>query len=179
MKVVVQRVLRAKVTVDSQEVNSIKNGLCLLVGLHKFDQRTDIDYMLVSLINLISIFNCKMVQKILKLRLFDDEGKKWHANVVDMGYEILSISQFTLCYKLKGNKLDFHQAMPGDNARQNYQYFLDSLKNFYSETKIKDGVFGGKMEVEILNDGPVTVQLESGEKNSSDIYNEKLDVKLN
>ncbi|XP_050520369.1 D-aminoacyl-tRNA deacylase-like isoform X3 [Daktulosphaira vitifoliae] len=143
MKVVVQRVLRAKVTVDSQEVNSIKNGLCLLVGLHKFDQRTDIDYMLVSLINLISIFNCKMVQKILKLRLFDDEGKKWHANVVDMGYEILSISQFTLCYKLK------------------------------------DGVFGGKMEVEILNDGPVTVQLESGEKNSSDIYNEKLDVKLN
>ncbi|XP_050531184.1 D-aminoacyl-tRNA deacylase-like isoform X1 [Daktulosphaira vitifoliae] len=164
MKVVVQRVLRAKVTVDSQEVNSIKNGLCLLVGLHKFDQRTDIDY---------------MVQKILKLRLFDDEGKKWHANVVDMGYEILSISQFTLCYKLKGNKLDFHQAMPGDNARQNYQYFLDSLKNFYSETKIKDGVFGGKMEVEILNDGPVTVQLESGEKNSSDIYNEKLDVKLN
>ncbi|XP_050433936.1 D-aminoacyl-tRNA deacylase [Adelges cooleyi] len=153
MKVVVQRVLKAKVSVDGQEVNSITKGLCLLVGLHKSDQQSDINY---------------MVQKILKLRLFDKDEKKWHSSVVDMGYEILSISQFTLCYKLKGNKLDFHYAMPGDAARQNYQYFLESLKKSYDETKIKDGVFGGKMEVEIVNDGPVTVQLETSEKTISE-----------
>lgn len=77
------------------------------------------------------------IQKILKLRLFDQNDKKWHCNVIDMNYEILSISQFTLCYKLKGTKLDFHNAMPGNLARQNYQYFLDTLCKHYCESKIK------------------------------------------
>ncbi|VVC41799.1 D-Tyr tRNAtyr deacylase-like domain,D-aminoacyl-tRNA deacylase DTD [Cinara cedri] len=145
MKVVVQRVLRAKVSVDGFEINSISKGLCLLVGFQKTDGKNDVD---------------AMVQKILKLRLFDDGEKKWHCNVSDMNYEILSISQFTLCYKLKGNKLDFHMAMPGDLALQNYQYFLNSLRKHYDESKVKDGAFGKNMEVEIVNDGPVTVQLE-------------------
>ncbi|XP_026810677.1 D-aminoacyl-tRNA deacylase [Rhopalosiphum maidis] len=145
MKVVVQRVLRAKVSVDGREVNSITKGLCLLVGLQKTDQKNDID---------------DMVQKILKLRLFNQDEKKWHCNVMDMSYEILSISQFTLCYKLKGNKLDFHMAMPGGLALQNYQYFLETLRKHYNPSKIKDGAFGEMMEVEIVNDGPVTVQLE-------------------
>jgi len=77
------------------------------------------------------------VQKILKLRLFNQDEKKWHCNVMDMSYEILSISQFTLCYKLKGNKLDFHMAMPGDLAKQNYQYFLETLRKNYNQSKIK------------------------------------------
>jgi len=77
------------------------------------------------------------VQKILKLRLFDCNEKKWDCNVTDMNYEILSISQFTLCYKLKGNKLDFHMAMPGHLAQKNYQYFLDTLRKHYQESKIK------------------------------------------
>ncbi|XP_025192370.1 D-aminoacyl-tRNA deacylase isoform X1 [Melanaphis sacchari] len=145
MKVVVQRVLRAKVSVDGHEVNSITKGLCLLVGLQKTDEKNDID---------------AMVQKILKLRLFNQDEKKWHCNVMDMNYEILSISQFTLCYKLKGNKLDFHMAMPSGLAMQNYQYFLDTLRKHYNPNKIKDGAFGEMMEVEIVNDGPVTVQLE-------------------
>lgn len=80
---------------------------------------------------------CYRVQKILKLRLFNKDDKKWHSNVVDMNYEILSISQFTLCYKLKGTKLDFHNAMPGNLARENYQYFLDTLRKHYSESKVK------------------------------------------
>ncbi|XP_022172431.1 D-tyrosyl-tRNA(Tyr) deacylase [Myzus persicae] len=145
MKVVVQRVSRAKISVAGHEVNSITKGLCLLVGLQKTDEKTDID---------------AMVQKILKLRIFDQDEKKWHCNVVDMSYEILSISQFTLCYKLKGNKLDFHMAMPGNLARQNYQYFLETLHKHYNPDKVKDGSFGEKMEVELVNDGPVTVQLE-------------------
>jgi len=77
------------------------------------------------------------VQKILKLRLFDKDDKKWHCNVMDMSYEILSISQFTLCYKLKGNKLDFHMAMPGSLALQDYQYFLETLRSNYNPSKIK------------------------------------------
>lgn len=77
------------------------------------------------------------MQKILKLRLFDQGDKKWHSNVTEMNYEILSISQFTLCYKLKGNKLDFHMAMPGDLAQQSYQYFLETLRKHYGEDKIK------------------------------------------
>lgn len=77
------------------------------------------------------------VQKILKLRLFDHDKKKWHCNVTEMNYEILSISQFTLCYKLKGNKLDFHMAMPGNLAQHYYQYFLDTLRTHYNENKIK------------------------------------------
>lgn len=77
------------------------------------------------------------VQKILKLRLFDHNEKKWHCNVTDMNYEILSISQFTLCYKLKGNKLDFQMAMPGHLAQQNYEYFLDTLRKHYNESKVK------------------------------------------
>ncbi|NP_001156226.1 D-tyrosyl-tRNA(Tyr) deacylase 1 [Acyrthosiphon pisum] len=145
MKVVIQRVSRAKISVGGHEVNSITKGLCLLVGLQKTDKKKDID---------------DMVQKILKLRLFDQDEKKWHCNVMDMSYEILSISQFTLCYKLKGNKLDFHMAMPGNLAMQNYQYFLETLRTNYNPSKIKDGAFGEMMEVEIVNDGPVTVQLE-------------------
>lgn len=77
------------------------------------------------------------VQKILKLRFFDHDEKKWHCNVTEMNYEILSISQFTLCYKLKGNKLDFHMAMPGNLALENYQYFLNTLRKHYNENKIK------------------------------------------
>lgn len=126
-------------------MSSIANGLCLLVGLQKTDEKKDID---------------AMVQKILKLRLFDRGEKKWHCNVTEINYEILSISQFTLCYKLKGNKLDFHMAMPGNLALQNYTYFLDTLRKHYDGTKIKDGAFGKQMEVEIVNDGPVTIQLE-------------------
>lgn len=145
MKVVVQRVSRAKISVGEYEVNSITKGLCLLVGLQKTDEKKDID---------------AMVQKILKLRLFDQDEKKWHCNVMDMSYEILSISQFTLCYKLKGNKLDFHMTMPGNIALEKYQYFLETLRKNYNPSKIKDGAFGEMMEVEIVNDGPVTVQLE-------------------
>lgn len=77
------------------------------------------------------------VNKILKLRLFDNGEKKWHYSVSDMSYEILSISQFTLCYKLKGNKLDFHMTMPGNLAQESYQYFLNTLRKSYDESKIK------------------------------------------
>lgn len=82
-------------------------------------------------------------------------------SVKDLQLEILSISQFTLYYKLKGNKPDFHHAMSGDKAKELYNKLLQKLGNDYDSTKIKDGVFGAMMEVTIQNSGPVTIEIES------------------
>ena len=78
-----------------------------------------------------------------------------------MQYEILCISQFTLYYHLKGNKPDFHAAMPGGQSQEFYNSFLDIMRKLYDPTKIKDGQFGAMMQVNIQNDGPVTLELES------------------
>lgn len=82
-------------------------------------------------------------------------------SVKDQQLEILSISQFTLYYKLKGNKPDFHHAMSGEAAKDLYDKFLLKLGADYEPTKIKDGVFGAMMEVTIQNSGPVTIEIES------------------
>ncbi|XP_052769435.1 D-aminoacyl-tRNA deacylase 1-like isoform X2 [Mya arenaria] len=105
-----------------------------------------------------------VARKILSLRLFDAEnGKKWDKSVVDKEYEVLCVSQFTLHRILKGNKLDFHDAMGPDLAPQFYENFLQLMKQNYAEDKIKNGVFGADMQVHIQNDGPVTIPLESPE----------------
>ena len=78
-----------------------------------------------------------------------------------MNFEILCISQFTLYYKLKGNKPDFHHAMSGDKAKEMYDLLLETLGKEYNADKIKDGVFGAMMNVQIFNDGPVTIEIES------------------
>lgn len=82
-------------------------------------------------------------------------------SVKDMNYEILCISQFTLYYKLKGNKPDFHHAMGGERAKEMYDQLLVTLGKDHSPEKIKDGVFGAMMNVQIFNDGPVTIEIES------------------
>lgn len=82
-------------------------------------------------------------------------------SVKDQQLEILSISQFTLYYKLKGNKPDFHHAMSGEAAKELYNKLLQKLGNDYDPTRIKDGVFGAMMEVSIQNSGPVTIEIES------------------
>lgn len=82
-------------------------------------------------------------------------------SVKEMTFEILCISQFTLYYKLKGNKPDFHHAMSGEKAKEMYDQLLATLGKDYSPDKIKDGVFGAMMNVQIFNDGPVTIEIES------------------
>uniref|UniRef100_A0A7N5JFV3 D-aminoacyl-tRNA deacylase 1 n=1 Tax=Ailuropoda melanoleuca TaxID=9646 RepID=A0A7N5JFV3_AILME len=102
------------------------------------------------------------VRKILNLRVFEDEsGKHWAKSVMDKQYEVLCISQFTLQCVLKGNKPDFHLAMPTEQAESFYNSFLEQLRKTYRPELIKDGTFGAYMQVHIQNDGPVTIELES------------------
>lgn len=111
------------------------------------------------------------MRKILNLRLFENDGKRWNKSVQDEKLEILCVSQFTLYHRLKGNKPDFHLAMQGVAAEELYNKFLDTLKSEYESDKVKDGKFGAYMQVSIVNDGPVTLELESkgvGENKSTE-----------
>ncbi|KAK8776056.1 hypothetical protein V5799_030598 [Amblyomma americanum] len=122
-------------------------GLCVLVGIHRDDTEDDIDY---------------IVRKVLNLKLFDDDGgKRWKQSTRDLQFEVLCVSQFTLYGTLKGNKPDFHLAMEGDRSKQFYERFLHKIRAEYREDLVKDGEFGALMKVDIQNDGPVTLEIES------------------
>ncbi|XP_078505087.1 D-aminoacyl-tRNA deacylase 1 [Lissotriton helveticus] len=102
-----------------------------------------------------------MVRKVLNLRLFEDEGgKAWCKSVMDKQFEVLCISQFTLQCILKGNKPDFHMAMPSEHAEPFYNDIVEQLRKAYKPELVKDGKFGAYMQVHIQNDGPVTIELE-------------------
>ncbi|EDV95088.1 D-aminoacyl-tRNA deacylase isoform X1 [Drosophila grimshawi] len=158
MRAVIQRVKAAKVTVLDELVSSIGPGLCVLVGIKTSDTATDVEY---------------LVRKILALRLFEDEGKRWQKSVKDLELDILCVSQFTLYHRLKGNKPDFSGAMKGEEANQLYNQFLDRLRQSYVSSKIKDGKFGAYMQVHIENDGPVTIELESPQSKRAEECAEK------
>lgn len=149
MKAVIQRVTSASVTVDGTVISSIGNGICVLIGIKRGDTLDDLKY---------------IVRKILNTKLFENGNKKWSASVMDKKYEILCVSQFTLYHVLKGNKLDFHRAMPAQESEQFYNNFLNELGKNYKPELIKDGIFGAMMEVSIQNSGPVTLEIESPSK---------------
>ncbi|XP_059469161.1 D-aminoacyl-tRNA deacylase 1 isoform X1 [Neocloeon triangulifer] len=147
MRALIQRVRRAQVSVNGEIVSSIEKGLCVLIGICRDDGPVDLEY---------------IVRKILNVRLFDDDsGVRWKSSVKDKQGEILCISQFTLYHELKGNKPDFHNSMGPDAARSFYDNFLAELRKHYKSELVKDGKFGEYMQVEIENDGPVTIMLES------------------
>ncbi|XP_076636111.1 D-aminoacyl-tRNA deacylase [Colletes latitarsis] len=147
MKAVIQRVTNASVSVDGEIISNIGKGLCILIGIKREDSMEDMKY---------------IVRKILNTKIFDgDNGKKWSASVMDKQYEILCISQFTLYHSLKGNRLDFHRAMPAQDSESFYNKFLTELSRNYKPELIKDGKFGAMMEVNIQNSGPVTLEIES------------------
>ncbi|KAM3865282.1 D-aminoacyl-tRNA deacylase 1 [Diretmus argenteus] len=147
MRAIVQRVTKASVTVGDEQVCSIGRGLCVLLGISVEDTQKDVDY---------------IVRKILNLRLFEDEnGRAWSKSVMDRELEVLCVSQFTLQCILKGNKPDFHSAMPAELAQPFYNNILENMRSTYKPELIKDGKFGAYMQVHIQNDGPVTVELTS------------------
>lgn len=146
MRAIIQRVTTASVSVDGEVISSIGKGLCVLLGISKYDTSKEIEY---------------MVRKILNLRVFDDNGQRWKKSVVDKNLEILCVSQFTLQAVLKGNKPDYHLAMGGDQSETFYQDFLQHMRSAYRPDAIKDGKFGAYMQVQIQNDGPVTISLET------------------
>ncbi|XP_063241952.1 D-aminoacyl-tRNA deacylase 1 [Bacillus rossius redtenbacheri] len=151
MKAVIQRVIRSSVSVEDEVISSIGRGLCVFIGISRDDTKKDMEF---------------IARKILSLRLFEDAtGRKWGAGAKDRRLEVLCVSQFTLCSALKGNKLDFHDAMPSDRSQQFYDEFLALLRSNYEADLVKDGKFGAYMEVNIVNDGPVTVEIESPRRN--------------
>ena len=145
MKVVVQRSLNSSVEVDKKIVGSISKGLVILVGFNKNDTIESLDY---------------MINKILKLRIFDDENGIMNKSILDIDGEILSISQFTLYAETKksGNRPSYSNAMSGSEAIKLYDKFNERLKE---KVKVSTGIFGADMKVNICNDGPVTIIIEN------------------
>lgn len=144
MKIVVQRVKRASVTNDHIQ-NKINKGYCLLVGVGKDSTKADVDV---------------LAKKIVNARLFEDDNGKLNLNVQQVEGEILSISQFTLYADVKkGNRPGFSNSMNPDEANELYEKFNTALRA--NGIEVKTGEFGTDMEVEIINDGPVTIIYES------------------
>ncbi len=145
MKIVIQRVSEANVKVDGKIVGEIGKGLMLLVGIDENDEKTDADW---------------LVQKVLNLRIFGDEDDKLNLSVKDISGEILCISQFTLIadYK-KGNRPSFIKAAKPDKAVPLFDYFKEEITK--SGLKTESGIFGADMKVSLINDGPVTIVMDS------------------
>ncbi len=144
MRVVVQRSKNSSVSVDNKVVGSIDKGMVLLVGFTHTDTKEDIDY---------------IVKKVLNLRIFDDENGVMNLSVKDTNGKILSISQFTLqADTRKGNRPSYINAMGGEEAIKLYEEFNDELRK---EVEVETGIFGAEMDVNIRNDGPVTIIIDS------------------
>lgn len=147
MRVVVQRVAHASCTVDQKVTGSISKGYMLLVGFCATDSKEIVE---------------KMVSKIIKLRIFEDEDQKMNRSLMDVQGSILSISQFTLYANAKkGNRPSFIDAAKPDIAIPLYDYFNECIKN--NGVPVETGIFGADMKIELLNDGPVTILLDSEE----------------
>lgn len=147
MKVVIQRVRHASCTIDSQITGSIDQGFCVLVGFTQSDTEAVVD---------------KVVKKIVSLRVFSDEEGKMNRSLLDMGGKILSISQFTLYADCKkGNRPGFTRAARPEQAIPLYEYFNQAIAS--AGIPVETGVFGADMQIELCNDGPVTIVLDSEE----------------
>tara|TARA_B100000925_G_scaffold289272_1_gene271789 strand:+ start:1521 stop:1976 length:456 start_codon:yes stop_codon:yes gene_type:complete len=144
MKVVLQRVKTASVKVDNNEISKIDNGLLLLWGIEKGDVETDIE---------------NLTRKIINLRIFSDEQGKMNKSIVDIGGEILLVSQFTLNANIqKGNRPSFINSEEPDIAEKMIEKVAIELSNSLT---VKQGIFGAFMEVSLINDGPLTMFIES------------------
>ena len=143
MKLVIQRVNSASVTIENKIYSSINKGLLVFFGVEKDDSEDMLEY---------------FAQKLLKLRIFEDEKGKMNKSVLDIEGEILVVSQFTLCADCKkGTRPSFDNAKEPKIAKEYYEKFVEILKK--SGINIKTGVFGAHMQIELINNGPVTIIL--------------------
>ena len=154
MRITIQRVKRAKVTVKNEIVGEIGHGILVLLGFGKNDSNPNLK---------------KAVQKVLKMRLWDtipnseiqnQKIKTWASNVVQRKYGVLVVSQFTLYGYMNGNKPDFHNSMKSEPARLCYEEFVKLLSEGYPGGEVQTGSFGEMMDVELVGDGPVTLNIE-------------------
>lgn len=145
MRAVIQRVREAKVTVDEKEISKIKIGLCVLLGIGKEDTEEDITY---------------IKDKIINMRIFEDQEGKMNKSLIDVGGELMVVSQFTLYGDVrKGRRPSFIEAQGGETAEKLYEDFLFQCRE--ACFSVATGIFGADMQVALVNDGPVTILLDS------------------
>jgi D-tyrosyl-tRNA(Tyr) deacylase len=145
MRIVLQRVTRAHVEVAGETVGSIGPGLVILLGVTHSDTRQDADY---------------LASKVIQLRIFPDDARRMNRSLLDAGGALLVVSQFTLYGDCrKGRRPSFDQAASPEQARALYEYFVERLKS--SNITVATGIFQAEMEVQLVNDGPVTFVLDS------------------
>jgi len=146
MKIVVQRVKKAQVDIDEKTVGKINEGLLVLLGIKNTDTKKDVDY---------------LVKKIINLRVFTDSDGKMNLSLQDVKGELLIVSQFTLYGECKksGNRPSYTDAAKPDMAIPLYEYFISECKKQVSI--VQTGIFGADMKVNLLNDGPVTIIIDS------------------
>ncbi|MCI8344633.1 MAG: D-tyrosyl-tRNA(Tyr) deacylase [Clostridia bacterium] len=146
MKLVIQRVTNASVTVENNIVGKISKGFLVLLGVGPEDTEKEADY---------------LVQKLIKLRVFEDENGKMNLSLKDIEGELLIVSQFTLYADCTGgNRPSFTNAAKPEKANELYEYFIKKCEE--ENIRVEHGIFGADMKVELLNDGPVTIVLEVG-----------------
>ena len=145
MRIVVQRVQRASVTIDNELYSEIKKGYLVLFGAEKDDIISQADW---------------LSNKVSVLRCFPDEQGKMNLSIKDIQGEMLIVSQFTLCGDIrKGTRPSFDKAMKPDEANKMYEYFIQKVKE--QGNPVKTGVFGADMKIDLLNDGPVTFVIDA------------------
>ena len=146
MKAVIQRVKRASVSVEGKTVGSIADGMLILLGVNKEDTRETA---------------VLLAEKLAKMRIFTDANQKMNLSLLNIGGGALVISNFTLCADIRrGTRPSFDLAMPPKQADELYEFFCDQLRKNGVE-KVEKGVFGADMSVELINDGPVTVSIDT------------------
>ncbi len=149
MRVVIQRVSKASVTIEDKEFSSIGNGLLVLAGFEHADTSEDLDWMSAKIIN---------------LRIFEDDQGVMNLSVKEIAGEILLVSQFTLhAATKKGNRPSYIRAAPPEIAIPLYNLFIRKVTEQFGK-EVKTGIFGAMMKVELLNDGPVTIIIDSKNK---------------
>ncbi|HAY70340.1 MAG TPA: D-tyrosyl-tRNA(Tyr) deacylase [Saprospirales bacterium] len=149
MRTVIQRVKKASVSVDEKIVGQIGQGMLILLGIEEEDQTEDLDW---------------LVRKIVQLRIFSDQEDKMNLSVKDIGGALLVVSQFTLhASTKKGNRPSYIRAARPDKAIPMYEEFINELKK-YSQLSVASGIFGAMMDISLVNDGPVTIFIDTKAK---------------
>ena len=150
MRLILQRVSEASVTVGGNTVGSIRTGLLILAGMAKSDTESEVNY---------------LAEKVLGLRIFSDSAGKMNLNIVDAGGSLLVVSQFTLYGDCrKGRRPSFDQAAPPEQAQALYNYLVETLRR--GPVPVETGVFQATMEVHLVNQGPVTILMDTADWNN-------------
>ena len=146
MIAILQRVKSAQVNINNKQYSKINNGLLILLGINKIDTITDVHY---------------LINKIVKLRIFNDDKDKMNLSISDINGDILVVSQFTLLANIhKGRRPSFTESAKPDDAKELYDLFINQLKE-YNNLNIQTGVFGSMMDIKLINNGPATFILNS------------------